>query len=224
MNSIPWYKSPVLVGALVTMLTQAAVLFGVSDAISPDSIDKAVNGVLEVISLGAAIVALVARARSNVQPVTLTKTDAQERNVMSHWLVAIFAGLVLLAVSGCATNQVSPSTIVKEACARDEAYSAVRCAKGVAETYDVYQASVARAVSDPSVPVKVKARLKQLDAGLTPVVIEGLRLTREYNTIRLALAAGETEADKLRIANANIESWIVSALPRIAALGDALGL
>lgn len=137
-------------------------------------------------------------------------------------LIGVFVVLLLvLLVSGCTTPPLAPT---REACARDEAYSAIRCASGVAQEYEVYQESILRLVEDPGTPDEVKQRLRQVDAALTPVMVTGIQITRDYRAIRFALDAGETQEDQLRIANANIETWLVSALPKLAAMREALGL
>lgn len=73
MNSIPWYRSQVYVSALIAIVLQAAVLLGVSDQVTEAEVTKYVNAVMELISLGASFWTLIARHRSKVQPITLTK-------------------------------------------------------------------------------------------------------------------------------------------------------
>jgi hypothetical protein len=77
---------------------------------------------------------------------------------------------------------------------------------------------------DPTTDPDVLKRIKQADAAMTPVMVAGLDVTQTYNTVRMQLAEGTTTEDQLRIANANLEAWIVGALPKLAALRDALGL
>lgn len=75
MNSIPWYRSQVYVSALVAIIMQAGVIFGVSDQLVETDVTKYVNAVMELISLGASAWTLIARHRSTVQPITLTKKE-----------------------------------------------------------------------------------------------------------------------------------------------------
>jgi len=73
MNSIPWYKSQVYISALVAIIMQAAVIFGVSDKLTEGDVTKYVNAAMELISLGSSAWTLIARHHSTVQPITLTK-------------------------------------------------------------------------------------------------------------------------------------------------------
>jgi hypothetical protein len=75
MNSIPWYRSQVYVSALVSIISQAAVLLGVSDQFDEQTVTNGVNAALELVSIGSAVWTLIARHRSAVQPITLTKKE-----------------------------------------------------------------------------------------------------------------------------------------------------
>lgn len=71
--TIPWYRSPVFTGALVSVITQIAVLAGVSDLVSEESVATTVDGILELVAVGSALLALYKRGKSDVQPLTLKK-------------------------------------------------------------------------------------------------------------------------------------------------------
>lgn len=75
MNSIPWYKSQVYVSAIVAIAMQGAIIFGVSDHFTEADATKYVNAAMELVSLGASAWTLIARHRSTVQPITLTKKE-----------------------------------------------------------------------------------------------------------------------------------------------------
>ncbi len=74
MNAIPWFSSPVMVGAVVSILSQAFVIFGVQ--VAPDTISKDVDAVFQVIAIGAGLYSAYKRKSSTIQPLTLTQTGA----------------------------------------------------------------------------------------------------------------------------------------------------
>lgn len=74
MNAIPWYQSPVMIGAVVSIVSQLVVLFGLN--IAPDVLSKDVDAVFQVLALAAAGYAAWKRKTSAVQPVTLTQKRA----------------------------------------------------------------------------------------------------------------------------------------------------
>lgn len=79
-NAIPWYRSPVYIGAITSLVTQVLVLIGVADKIAPGDVAKYVDAVLQLCALGGAALAWWKRQRSDVQPLTLTKKSAEEKN------------------------------------------------------------------------------------------------------------------------------------------------
>lgn len=80
MNAIPWYRSPVYIGAIVTILSTLASLapktFSTLGLTSPDSISHTVDTVFQFIALGAAVFTAYKRSNSTVQPLTLTQAAA----------------------------------------------------------------------------------------------------------------------------------------------------
>lgn len=73
MNSIPWYKSPIYVNAIIAVIMQAAVILGVAGQFTEADVSHYVNAVMELVSLGSSIWIWIARHRSEIQPITLTK-------------------------------------------------------------------------------------------------------------------------------------------------------
>lgn len=80
-GALPWYKSSVYIGAVVTTLSTLAVLAPKAAAAlgltSPDAINATVNSVFEVITLVAGVFTGIQRARSTVQPLTATASAAE---------------------------------------------------------------------------------------------------------------------------------------------------
>lgn len=127
MNAIPWYRSPVFVGVLVSAVAQViplAGIVGVKLNLTEDQLTQAAQGVLQLVSFGSALYALVKRKTSPLQPVTMTQKKADEKTAEmdtslpldptelprrppqanSHWLVPIFIGFVLALSSAAYTS------------------------------------------------------------------------------------------------------------------------
>jgi hypothetical protein len=62
-TTIPWYRSQVFASALVSIITQAAVLFGVADKVAPAAVEATVNAALQLVAVTAAIYSAWARAQ-----------------------------------------------------------------------------------------------------------------------------------------------------------------
>lgn len=81
MNAIPWYRSPVYVGAVVTIIStllslvpKLAAALGLT---SPDAISHAVDSAFQLVALAAGVFTAYKRQSSPDQPLTLTKTGAE---------------------------------------------------------------------------------------------------------------------------------------------------
>lgn len=76
----PWYTSKVYIGAIVTILSQLAVVapkaFAAVGLTSADSINAAVTAGLQTFTLMAAVYTAAARAKSDVAPLTISKAGA----------------------------------------------------------------------------------------------------------------------------------------------------
>lgn len=135
-------------------------------------------------------------------------------------LALLFAIATAVLLSAC---QTPPNKVVQVAC-DPSAHTAERCAKGIAETWEVYQRRAEEIVTDPVTPDEVKQPIKKAEAYTRPAIVEMLKAAAAYKRIKDELAAGATDEEKLRIADARLEEWVRVALPRIDAMGDALGL
>ena len=83
LNPIPWYKSPVQVAQVATAISALIAVFprvgnwlGLT---SPTAVNDAVTAVFGVIALVAPVVGTVLRAKSPIQPLTLTQTSADAK-------------------------------------------------------------------------------------------------------------------------------------------------
>lgn len=157
-------------------------------------------------------------AKAVAQGDAANKQGGFARPLVLVLLITIAAPLLLL--SAC---QTPPSKVVQAAC-DPSAYTAERCAKGIAETWEVYQRRAEEIVTDAATPDDVKQPIKRAEAYTRPAIVEMLKSAAAYKRIKDEFAAGATDEEKLRIADARLEEWVRVALPRIDAMGDALGL
>lgn len=80
-GAIPWYKSPVQISLVVTILSAVVAAFPkLGQALgltAPGTIETAVQNVFAVIAFVAPLVGSRLRANSTVQPLTLTEASAE---------------------------------------------------------------------------------------------------------------------------------------------------
>lgn len=92
MNATPWFRSPVAVGILVSLVTlmtllfpRVAVILGLVDPASIQTFVESLLGnvgtIMAAIGVLANLVALVKRVRSQIQPLTLTQKGADSHPV-----------------------------------------------------------------------------------------------------------------------------------------------
>lgn len=225
MNAIPWYSSRVFIGAVVSIISQLLVLIGKQDVIPVDVITSNVEAFFQLVALAAAGYAAWKRKASDVQPLTVSKKAADVKNTQAGYattaLLAMIAVTVsLMALSACVTT---PVDVVQVAC-QDAKQSPARCAKGIAETWEVYQKRAEELVTDPTTPVEAKKAIQRTEARSREVIVGMLNSAAEYKRIEDQLAAGTTQEEKLLIANANLADWVNRALPLLKEFGNALGI
>lgn len=83
MNAIPWYKSPVYIGIVTSIISQIVVLIGRQDAFPVEAINGYVEAVFQVVALVALAVAEIKRRTSTIQPIAATKAGAEAKNATS---------------------------------------------------------------------------------------------------------------------------------------------
>ncbi|HVJ23310.1 MAG TPA: hypothetical protein VM756_05165 [Burkholderiales bacterium] len=74
--ALPWYRSPVYVGIVTSILSQLLALIGRADLFPTEQINGFVAGVFQVVAIGALAVSEWKRRKSKDQPLTLTKAGA----------------------------------------------------------------------------------------------------------------------------------------------------
>lgn len=108
-EAIPWYKSQVLVSALVTVISSVLAIAGKRDLISDEIITSFVQGVFELVAVGSGLWTLIARLLSPVQKVTLTKESADRQSGVIRGLMLAcmltFTVPIVLTLSACSGVQ-----------------------------------------------------------------------------------------------------------------------
>lgn len=78
----PWYTSAVQISAVIAAATQVASIvirwFGLP--VTDEQIDVYAADVLQLVTIGAAVYAIVKRGKSDIAPLTLTKAGAEKKN------------------------------------------------------------------------------------------------------------------------------------------------
>lgn len=74
LDAIPWYASPVMRGAVVSIISQLVAILGLH--VTTDALTNDVGAVFQVIAIGAGLYSAYKRKTSTVQPLTLTQTGA----------------------------------------------------------------------------------------------------------------------------------------------------
>jgi hypothetical protein len=77
--ALPWYRSPVYVGIVTSIVSQLLAAAGKADLFSTEQINTVVTWGFQGIALGALAVAEYKRRKSKVQPLRLTKATAAEQ-------------------------------------------------------------------------------------------------------------------------------------------------
>lgn len=227
MNALPWYRSPVFVGAVVSIISQLLVLIGKQDLIPVDVLTRNVEAFFQIVALGAGLYSAWKRKTSDIQPLTVSKKAADEKNSQAGFarvtllsLIAITASL--MALSACVTT---PVDVIQVAC-KDMKFNPDRCAMGIAETWEVYQKRAEELVTDSSTPVEVKQKIQSTERASRPIIVGLLKSAAEYSDIHDEFsAAGTTTAEqKMIFATNNLSEWVNRALPVLKEFGAALGI
>jgi hypothetical protein len=79
-NAIPWYKSNVLRGLLVVVLTHTLVHYHIVSQFTPDDIGSFVDELMSLLGYAGAGLAAYARVKTPMPAVTLTKAKADSLN------------------------------------------------------------------------------------------------------------------------------------------------
>lgn len=80
MNAIPWYKSQVLIAAIVSVITGVVAILGKQNILPADVITATVQNVMDVIAVAAAAYAALRRATASAQPIKSTQAAADAHN------------------------------------------------------------------------------------------------------------------------------------------------
>lgn len=199
--TIPWYRSQVFASALISIISQVAVLAGLADTFAPAQIEATVNAVLQIVAVAAAGWAAVSRARSTVQPLTMRNDSSTPK---SHPLISVLLILAALAsVTACSSLAVS------------QAKTAEQRAAALLGDFTVFQHASLIIAEDPTVVPEVRRAVADAAIAAKPVADQLDAALRQYRSIAGALAAGQTTEEKVAIAAANLNRWILELTPLI---------
>jgi hypothetical protein len=213
LDPIPWYRSQVYVGAIVSLLTQLTVLFGVAHLVTPADIQANVDAALQLVALASAAYAAYKRQRSDVQPLTLTKAaaDQQSKHVQSHPLVGALLLVALVAgLAGCQSSAVAVAETPEQ-----------RAAALLGE-FTVYQRASLAIVEDPTVAPDIRRRVGELAVAAKPVADQLDASLRLYRAVLRELEAGDAHPDKVAIASANLDRWLLELAQLLANIRTTL--
>jgi hypothetical protein len=231
-ETLPWYKSAIIRQQIVQLIVAVMALVGVTTDIDWNATVEAIfAGIAAVVAVWTVITRLfkpapnltataVAKERELIEKGKIPDTSPNQGGFARIGLLLILAILTAGILAACKSP---PTNVVQVAC-DPAALVAERCAKGIAETWEVYQKRAEEIVTDPSTPANVKEPIQRAEADTRPAIVEMLKSAAAYKRIKDEIATGSTQEEQLQIANANLEQWVKAALPRIDALGAALGL
>lgn len=207
MNAIPWYRSPVMVSAAVAVISQVLVILGKTDVITPELLTQKVEAFFQLVAILAPVWTLIARARSKVQPVTLTKDGANQPPPAVSLLMASVLACVLAIIAGCST----PLAVSK-------AQTVEQRAAALLGDFTIYQRASLKIGEDQSVPVDVRRKVLETEVAAKPIADKLDESLRDYRVIAAELANGQSTDEKLRIAAANLTNWIGQLQPLVTSL------
>jgi hypothetical protein len=208
-DAIPWYRSPVFVSLLVSVIMQAAVTFHLSTALAEADVAKFVDLVLQIVAIGAAGFAGFKRYRSNIQPLAVSKPSADAKSLppQCHPFAIALAGLFAMALmGGCAQLGVQAAQTVEQKAA------------ALLGDFTIFQKASLKIGEDPTVPSNIRKEVLDAPIAMKPAVDSLDEALRTYREIELQLKAGQTTDEKLRIASQNLLIWVNRLAPQVKAL------
>lgn len=157
---------------------------------------------------------------ASVIEAAINATPPKQGGFVRLGLLAAIAVIATGALSACKTT---PPDVIQVACTPGTTYTVERCAKGIAETYEVFQKRAEEIVTNPGTPVDVSDGIRAAEKPASEVVVRMLGAGAFYAEVKQQLAAGQTTEEQVAIANASLEAWVKKALPLIDSLGRSLG-
>lgn len=214
--AIPWYQSPVMVATVVSILSQVLVLVGKADLVPADVLTQKVEAIFQIVAIVSIGWAAFKRWRSSVQPLALTQAaaDVKTQKMQSHPVVAVVVFLLtLFAVSqltACASMAIGHAKTNQQKAA------------ALLGDFGIYQRASLRIGEDQTVPVEVRRKVLEAQVAAKPVADKLDDALTEYRHIEGDLSAGTTRDEKLRIAAANLSSWIQQLTPLVRSLRETV--
>lgn len=111
-TAIPWYKSKVIVGAVISIITKILVMTGLVTQIAPEDAENITNLIVLVLGGVGDLVAIGARvAQKHAPDITVATTEVNYRKVQSHWIAALGAVALVLTLSSCGVVRTVESAV-----------------------------------------------------------------------------------------------------------------
>lgn len=106
--AMPWWKSTIIWGAIISIVGKALAAAGVIGDIAPEDQERLADHIVLLASGIGDIMVMLARFRQRQAPRLTSGHEHREQTFRSHWLAGIVAVGVALLLAGCAT--VPPGT------------------------------------------------------------------------------------------------------------------
>lgn len=217
MNAIPWYRSTVLISAIVSIVSQILVILGKQDLIAPEVLTGYVEAIFQVIALVAAAWTVIARSRSKVQPVTMTATAAAAQNKQSgRARPAMLVALGLAAIVGLGAISACTGTRA--------AYKAAESLDEYAYVVTEHYAGMVKAAADirqrPGTAQSTINALRTADNAVAPLVLGDPRATPPRPSLQQL--AENYRAVKDARTEAELQAAVDAAIIRLADLVRAV--
>lgn len=80
MNALPWYKSPVYISLVTSIVSQLLAFAGRANLFPAEDINAFVTNVFQAIAIAAVLLGEWKRRNSEVQPIALTQKSAEAKD------------------------------------------------------------------------------------------------------------------------------------------------
>lgn len=198
MQAIPWYKSPVYIGLVVSLLTSLVNLLNLQDVISVDVINDTVATFFTFVGLVAAAVGEWKRRKSDIQPIALTESSAKRQStIIRGFMLAVMIGFlapIVVTMSGCGHTRAA-----YQAAQSPEEYAFV-----LLEHYTSLVKQAADLKERPTTPKVAIEKMQQAELAARPFIAK-------LRPLRDAYVAAATAENEIELQSAINEAVMVIA-------------
>lgn len=210
MDAIPWYRSPVFVSLLSAFILQAVHLLGFSQTFTDADAQKWTDFILNGLTLASLAIGAWKRWRSPLQPLAVSKPSADAKALPKCHPITVVLALMAAAalLGGCAQLGVQAAQTTEQKAA------------ALLGDFTIFQKAALKIGGDPTVPEEVRRKVLDAPIAIKPAVDQLDEALRTYRDIALELKIGGASStdERLRIAAANLVTWVNRVAPQIKAL------